>query len=141
MISFSVSPNVSNRYLDQNLNREVGLIAEPDPLNNLTGSSAGDRSVAVDQNLNVTLSSKDTATSQPLAMRPPTLSVRSPLNKPDPSEVDDQAPVVSDSSPDSNLYPSHDVCMDPDLLNGNTTSDAALQSRKQAWETSDPTVK
>lgn len=141
LISFSVSPNVANRFLDKNLNREAGLIAEPDPLNNLTGSSAGDRSVAVDQNLNVTLSSKGAATSQPLAMRPPSLSVRSPLNKPDPSEVDDQAPVVSDSSPDSNLHPSHDVCVDPDLLNGNMTSDAALQSTKQAWETADSGVK
>lgn len=105
---------------------------EPDPLNNLTGSSAGDRSIAVDQNLNVTLSSRDAAASQPQAMRPPSLSVRSPLNKPDPSEVDDQAPLVSDSSPDSNLYPCHDVCVDPDLLNGNTTSDTA----KQTCETS-----
>lgn len=128
-----MSPNVSNGFLDKNLNREV----EPDPLNNLTGSKAGDRSVAVDQNLNVTLSGKDAATSQPHAMRPPTLSVRSPLNKPDPSEVDDQAPVVSDSSPDSNLYPGHDVCVDTDLLNGNMTFDTALRSAKQPCETAD----
>lgn len=139
--SSSVSPNVANRFLDKNLNREVGTIGEPDPLNNLTGSSAADRSVAVDQNLNVTLSGKDAATSQPLAMRPPSLSVRCPLNKPDPSEVDDQAPVVSDCSPDSNLYPSHDVCVDPDLLNGNMTSDAALQGTKQPWETDEFGVK
>ncbi|XP_075889307.1 transforming acidic coiled-coil-containing protein 1-like isoform X1 [Nelusetta ayraudi] len=126
--SHTVSPDVANRFLDKNLNREVGMIQEPDPLNNLTGSSAGDRSIAVDQNLNVTLSSRDAAASQPQAMRPPSLSVRSPLNKPDPSEVDDQAPLVSDSSPDSNLYPSHDVCVDPDLLNGNMTSDTAKQT-------------
>lgn len=110
------------------------MIAEPDPLNNLTGSPAGDRSVAVDQNLNVTLSSRDAA----VAVRPPSLSVRSPLNKPDPSEVDDQAPpvAVSDSSPDSNLYPGHDVGVDPDLLNGNVTSEAT-----QPWETADCGVK
>lgn len=128
----TVSPDAANHFLDENLNREVGMIPEPDPLNNLTGTSAGDRSVAVDQNLNVTLSGRDAAASQPQAMRPPSLSVRSPLNKPDPSEVDDQAPLVSDSSPDSNLYPSHDVCVDPDLLNGNMTSDTA----KQTCETS-----
>lgn len=138
----TVSPDVANQFLDKNLNREVDTIQEPDPLNNLTGSSTGDRSSAVDQNLNVTLSSRDAAAgSQLQAMRPPSLSVRSHLNKPDPSEVDDQAPVVSDSSPDSNLYPSHGVCEDPDLLNGNTTSDAARQSTKQTCETSSSGLK
>ncbi|CAK6966629.1 transforming acidic coiled-coil-containing protein 1-like isoform X3 [Scomber scombrus] len=64
------------------------------------------------------------------AIRPPTLSVISPLNKPDPSEVDDEAPVTSDSSPDSNLTPSRDICVDVDLLNGNVNADSPLVNTK-----------
>ncbi|XP_047448011.1 transforming acidic coiled-coil-containing protein 1-like isoform X2 [Mugil cephalus] len=98
---------------------------EVDSLNNLTDSVPNKNSFNLDQNLNLTLSTRPvpgetpsppSPVSQPL--RPPTLPVPSSLNKPDPSEVDDEAPVTSDSSPDSNLSLNHD--MDPDLLNGNT---------------------
>lgn len=116
--------------MDKNFNQDVGpvLTQEPDSLNNLTGASPNDSSFGLDKNLNLTLSSKPSPGTlwQPQAIRPPSLSILSPLNKPNPSEVDDEAPVTSDSSPDSNLISSHDACMDPDLLNGNMTSDTKL---------------
>ncbi|KAM9360998.1 transforming acidic coiled-coil-containing protein 1-like [Symphorus nematophorus] len=129
--SHTVLPDVTN-FLDKNFNQDVGTVSseEVDSLNNLTGSSPNDSSFGLDQNLNLTLSSKP-----PQALRPPSLSVLSPLNKPDPSEVDDEAPVTSDSSPDSNLIPSHDVCVDPDLLNGNMNSDTVLSNAKLTCET------
>ncbi|MEQ2305976.1 hypothetical protein AMECASPLE_003383, partial [Ameca splendens] len=64
---------------------------------------------------------------QTAALRPPSLPGLSPLNKPDPSEVDDEAPVTSDSSPDTI---SRDDC--PDLLNGNVSSDTVLSNTKMA---------
>lgn len=140
----TVHPDVTNHFLDKNSNQDVGPVSsqEVDSLNNFTGSSPNDRSFGLDQNLNLTLSSKPSPGEglspssflpQPQALRPPSLSVLSPLNKPDPSEVDDEAPVTSDSSPDSILISSHDICVDPDLLNGNMCSNA--QNTKLTCET------
>ncbi|XP_070689428.1 transforming acidic coiled-coil-containing protein 1-like isoform X2 [Pempheris klunzingeri] len=142
----TVLPDVTNRFLDKNSNQDVSLVSsqDVDSLNNLTGSSPNDSSLGLDQNLNLTLGkisspgealSSSSPLPQPQALRPPSLSVRSPLNKPDPSEVDDEAPVTSDSSPDSNSIPSHDICVDPDLLNGNVNSDTALSNTKLTCET------
>lgn len=129
----TVLPDVTNHFLDKNSNQDVGPISsqEVNSLNNLTGSSPNINNFGLDQNLNLTPSSKpspggclplSSPLPQPQALRPPSLSVLSPLNKPDPSEVDDEAPVTSDSSPDSSLISSHDVCVDPDLINGNMNS-------------------
>nr|XP_046243240.1 transforming acidic coiled-coil-containing protein 1-like isoform X2 [Scatophagus argus] len=141
----TVLPDVTNHSLDKNFNQDVGPVSvqEVDSLNNLTGSSPNDSSFGLDQNLNLTLSNKPSPGSlllQPPALRPPSLSVLSPLNKPDPSEVDDEAPVTSDSSPDSNLLPGHGICVDPDLLNGNMNSDAALPNTKLTCETSSSNI-
>lgn len=134
---FTVLPDVTNHFLDKNFNQDVGPVSsqEVDCLNNLTISSTNDSSFGLDQNLNLTLNSKPNPVPQPQALRPPSLSVLSPLNKPDPSEVDDEAPVTSDSSPDSNLIPSHDICVDPDLLNGNMNSDTVQSNTKLPCET------
>ncbi|XP_029295690.1 transforming acidic coiled-coil-containing protein 1-like isoform X2 [Cottoperca gobio] len=140
----TVFPEVTNHFLDNNSNQDVGPVTsqEVDSLNNLTGSSPNGRSFGLHQNLNLTLSSKPgpggglsspSFLTQPQALRPPSLSVLSPLNKPDPSEVDDKAPVTPDSSPDSNLIPSHDTCVDADLLNGNMNS--YTQNTKLTCET------
>ncbi|KAM7391870.1 hypothetical protein PAMP_022521 [Pampus punctatissimus] len=127
----SVLPDVTNHFLDKNSNQNVSQVSsqEVDSLNNLTSSSPNNSCFGLDQNLNLTVSIKPEeglSLSNPLpqhqAPRPPSLSVISPLNKPDPAEVDDEAPVTSDSSPDSNLTPSHDIRMDTDLLNGNVNS-------------------
>lgn len=133
----TVLPDVTNHFLDKNFNQDVGPVSsqEVDCLNNLTISSTNDSSFGLDQNLNLTLNSKPNPVPQPQALRPPSLSVLSPLNKPDPSEVDDEAPVTSDSSPDSNLIPSHDICVDPDLLNGNMNSDTVQSNTKLPCET------
>ncbi|XP_023269337.1 transforming acidic coiled-coil-containing protein 1-like isoform X2 [Seriola lalandi dorsalis] len=144
-------PDVTNHFLDKNSNQDVGTVSfqEVDSLNNLTSSSPNNSSFSVDQNLNFTLSTKhspgeglspSTPLPQPQALRPPSLSVLSPLNKPDPSEVDDEAPVTPDSSPDSNLIPSHDICVDPDLLNGNMNSDTVLSNTKLICETNDTII-
>ncbi|MEQ2161302.1 hypothetical protein GOODEAATRI_008355 [Goodea atripinnis] len=107
-----------------------------DSLNNFTSSTANNRSSGLDQNLNLTLGSKAVSGEglslsnhlpQTAALRPPSLPGLSPLNKPDPSEVDDEAPVTSDSSPDTI---SRDDC--PDLLNGNVSSDTVLSNTKLA---------
>ncbi|KAF7200173.1 transforming acidic coiled-coil-containing protein 1 isoform X3 [Nothobranchius furzeri] len=108
-----------------------------DSLNNLTGSSPNGSGFTLDQNINLTLKagseeglSPSVPQPQPQtqAIRPPSLPVLSPLNRPDPTEVDDEAPMTSDSSPDSNLTSSQDICMDSDLLNGNTKSDCLLSN-------------
>lgn len=136
---FAVLPDVTNHCLDKNSNQDVGPVSAQavDSLNNLTSSSPNDSSFGLDQNLNLTLSNKPSPGPLPQtqALRPPTLPVLSSLNKPDPSEVDDQAPTTSDSSPDSNLIPSQDICMDPDALNGNRNCDAVLSSTKLACDT------
>ncbi|XP_040897638.1 transforming acidic coiled-coil-containing protein 1-like isoform X2 [Toxotes jaculatrix] len=148
----TVLPDVTNHFLDKNSNQDDGTLSfqEADSLNNLTSSSPNNNSFSLDQNLNLTLSTKPSpgeglspSTPQPQsqALRPPSLSVISPLNKPDPTEVDDEAPVTSDSSPDSNLIPGHDICVDPDLLNGNMNSDTVLSNTKLTCETSDTTIK
>ncbi|XP_074494205.1 transforming acidic coiled-coil-containing protein 1-like isoform X2 [Sebastes fasciatus] len=140
----TVHPDVTNHFLDNYSNQDVGPVSsqEVDSLNNLTSSSPNDRSFGLDQNLNLTLSSKPSPGEglspscflpQPPALRPPSLSVLSPLNKPDPSEVDDQAPVTSDSSPDSDSISRHDICVESDLLNGNMCSNA--QNTKLTCET------
>ncbi|XP_040011450.1 transforming acidic coiled-coil-containing protein 1-like isoform X5 [Xiphias gladius] len=147
----TVLPDVTNPLLDKNSNQDVGTLSiqEVDSLNNLTSSLPNSSSFSLDQNLNLTLSNKpspgdglfpSTPLPQPQALRPPSLSVLSPLNKPDPTEVDDEAPVTSDSSPDSNLIPSHDVCVDPDLLNGNMNSDTVLSNTKLTCETSNTII-
>ncbi|XP_007559293.1 transforming acidic coiled-coil-containing protein 1 isoform X1 [Poecilia formosa] len=118
-----------------------------DSLNNLTSSTPNGGSFGLDQNLNLTLGSKagsgeDLSSSghlpQTAALRPPSLSVLSPLNKPDPTEVDDEAPATSDSSPDTI---SRDECLDPDLLNGNVRSDPASSNTKLASENSNSIIK
>ncbi|KAK2902166.1 transforming acidic coiled-coil-containing protein 1-like isoform X2 [Channa argus] len=131
--SHTVLSDVTNHFLDKNANQDVGIASshEVDSLNNLTSFSHNNSTFGLDQNLNLTLTTEaseeesltpSTPLPQPQALRPPCLSVFSSLNKPDPTEVDDEAPVTSDSSPDLNLIPSHDLCVDPDLLNGNMSS-------------------
>ncbi|XP_032433846.1 transforming acidic coiled-coil-containing protein 1-like isoform X2 [Xiphophorus hellerii] len=118
-----------------------------DSLNNLTCSTPNRGSFGLNQNLNLTLGSKDGSGEdlspsghlpQTAALRPPSLPVLSPLNKPDPSEVDDEAPATSDSSPDTI---SRDECLDPDLLNGNVRSDPVSSNTKLACETSNSIIK
>ncbi|XP_076006986.1 transforming acidic coiled-coil-containing protein 1-like isoform X2 [Genypterus blacodes] len=139
----TVRPSVTNCFLDTNSNQDVGSISpqKVDSLNNVAGSTFNYNSLGLDQNLNVTLSSRAApegglSASNPLpqhqALRPPSLSVRSPLNKPDPTEVDDEAPTTSDSSPDSNLLPGCGIYADSDLLNGNVNSDPALSDAQLA---------
>ncbi|XP_068167849.1 transforming acidic coiled-coil-containing protein 1-like isoform X2 [Antennarius striatus] len=127
-----VFPDTTNK----NLNQDVASVSEVDSLNNLVGSSANDSSLSLNKNLNVTLGSKHrpAALPQPQALRPPSLSVLSPLNKPDPSEVDDEAPVMSDSNLDLNLSPIGGMYVDPDLLNGNMNSDTVVSNTKLICE-------
>lgn len=119
-----------------NLNQEV----IQDSLKSLAGSPLNGNSVCLDQNLNLTQSSNARLGSRSQAIRPPSLSVVSPLKKPDPAEVDDEAPVSSDSSPESNLILGHDTCVDPDLLNGNQPSDAVLSNTKLISETNNTII-
>ncbi|KAM9393269.1 transforming acidic coiled-coil-containing protein 1-like isoform 2-T2 [Pholidichthys leucotaenia] len=140
--SHTVLPG-TNDFLNRNSCRDVDSTPsqEVDSLNNLTSTSSTNSSFSLDQNLNLTLSTKAApegglSPSGTQALRPPSLSVLSPLNKPDPSEVDDEAPATSDSSPDSNLTVSHDICVDPDLLNGNMNSDIVPSNAKLSSETS-----
>lgn len=131
-------------HIQDNFNQDAGSAPTQEPVsqNNLTGASPNDSSFGLDQNLNLTLRSKPTlgTISQSQAIRPPSLSLLSPLNKPDPSEVDDEAPLTSDSSPDSNLILSLDSCMDPDVLNGNMTSDTVLSNTKLTCETNNTII-
>lgn len=140
-VAFTVLPDGTDHFLDKNLNQDVdpGSTQEPDSLNNLTGVSPNESSFGLDQNLNLTLDNRSAPGALPLLqpVRPPSLSVHSPLNKPDPSEVDDEAPLTTDSSPDSNLITSYGPCVDPDLLNGNLTSDTVLPNTKLTSETSE----
>ncbi|XP_008280238.1 transforming acidic coiled-coil-containing protein 1 isoform X2 [Stegastes partitus] len=137
-------PDGTSNFLDQNSNQDVSTPPSQgvDSLNNLTGSSPNNSALSFDQNLNLTPCTKSGAgeglppsSPQPQALRPPSLSVVSPLNKPDPTEVDDEAPMTSDSSPDSNLTLSNDICGDADLLNGNMNSDAVLSKTKLTCDT------
>ncbi|CAI5650467.1 transforming acidic coiled-coil-containing protein 1 isoform X3 [Oreochromis niloticus] len=141
--SHTVFPDVTNHILNTVSSQDLGTAPsqEVDSLNNLTSSSPDNSGFSLDQNLNLTLSNKpgpevviSPSKTLPQAARPPSLSVVSPLNKPDPSEVDDEAPVTSDSSPDSNLTLSHDISVDSDLLNGNMDSDISLSSTKLSCE-------
>lgn len=145
----TVLPDGTNHFLDQNSNQDVG--SHPSQgvhsLNNLTGSSPSNSSFSLDQNLNLTPCTKSgpgeglsPSSPQPQALRPPSLSVVSPLNRPDPTEVDDEAPVTSDSSPDSNLTLSSDICGDADLLNGNMNSDTVLSNTKLTCETNNTII-
>ncbi|XP_068994484.1 transforming acidic coiled-coil-containing protein 1-like isoform X2 [Embiotoca jacksoni] len=149
--SHAVLPDVTNHCLDKNSNQDVSTAPsrEVDSLNNLTGSSPNNNSFSLDQNLNLTLSTKpgngdglspSSPPPQPQPLRPPSLSVLSPLNRPDPTEVDDEAPMMSDSSPDSNLTLNHDICVDPDLLNGNMNSDTVLSNTKLTCETNNAII-
>ncbi|XP_037115154.1 transforming acidic coiled-coil-containing protein 1-like isoform X2 [Syngnathus acus] len=110
---------LTDQFVDKNFSQD-----EVDALNNLTGSSPNNNSFGLNQNLNLTLTPKTSYQSKAAspAQRPPSLPVRSPLNTPDPSEVDDEAPVISNLSPDSNLNPGHDLQTHHDLLNGNVNS-------------------
>ncbi|XP_017269414.1 transforming acidic coiled-coil-containing protein 1 isoform X3 [Kryptolebias marmoratus] len=144
--NLKVSADVSNHIWDSNSNQDASSAPskEVDSLNNLTGSSPNNGSFCLDQNLNLTLSPKagleDDLQPQTQAVRPPSLPVLSPLNKPDPAEVDDEAPMTSDSSPDSNLTVSHDICAESDLLNGNMRSDTVLSNTKLACENSNSVI-
>lgn len=111
-----------------------------DSLKSLTGSPPTGNSLCLDQNLNLTQGSDPRFGAKSQATRPPSLSVVSPLKKPDPAEVDDEAPVSSDSSPESNLILDHDTCLDPDLLNGNRPCDTVLSNTKVALETSNTVI-
>ncbi|XP_040050554.2 transforming acidic coiled-coil-containing protein 1 isoform X1 [Gasterosteus aculeatus] len=127
----TVLPDVTNHFLDKNSNQEIGPVSsqEVDSLNNLAGPPPVDCDFGLDLNLNLSLGSSpcpvgglSPSSLEPHALRPPSLAFLSPRNKPDPSEVDDQAPVTSDSSPDSDLISRPHICVDPDLLNGNMNS-------------------
>lgn len=118
---FTDVPPVTNHF---NLNQGV----VQDSLK--TGSPLNSNSLCLDQNLNLTQSGNARFGSKPQAIRPPSLPVVSPLEKPDPSEVDDEAPVSSDSSPESNLILVHDAGVDPDFLNGNRPSNTLLSNTK-----------
>ncbi|XP_029016857.1 transforming acidic coiled-coil-containing protein 1-like isoform X5 [Betta splendens] len=139
----AVLPNVTS-CLDKNLNQDTGTAV--DSLNNLTRSLPNNSNLGLDQNLNLTLSPKATPADgvspsallpQPQPLRPPSLSVLSPLNKPDPAEVDDEAPVMSDSSPDSNLIPTQDLYLDPDLLNGNMNPKPTCETNNTVIKTAE----
>ncbi|XP_057688125.1 transforming acidic coiled-coil-containing protein 1-like isoform X1 [Corythoichthys intestinalis] len=114
----------TDQFVHKNCNQD-----EVDALNNLTGSSPNNNSFGLGKNLNLTRTpkplSQSNAASQ--AQRPPSLPVHSPLNTPDPSEVDDEAPVIANLSSDSNKIPSHEH----DLLNGNVNSDGAKPACQQ----------
>ncbi|XP_061762411.1 transforming acidic coiled-coil-containing protein 1-like isoform X2 [Nerophis ophidion] len=104
---------------------EISNQDEVDALNHLTNSSRNN-SFGLSQNLNLTVTPPSNPT--PQAQRPPYLPVHSVLNKPDPSEVDDEAPVT----PDSKLVPSHgDHSLHHDLLNGNVTCDPVKRACNQ----------
>ncbi|XP_061585068.1 transforming acidic coiled-coil-containing protein 1-like isoform X2 [Cololabis saira] len=129
--------DVTNQALDRNSNQDVtpAPSQDVDSLNNFTGSSPNNDTFSLDQNLNLTLNGKPgsgqgSSPSCPLPhtppIRPPSLPVVSPMIKPDPTEVDDEPPLTSDSSTDSSLTISQDICVDADLLNGNMKSDTNL---------------
>ncbi|XP_038145979.1 transforming acidic coiled-coil-containing protein 1-like isoform X1 [Cyprinodon tularosa] len=116
-----------------------------DSLNNLTSSTPN--SFGLDQNLNLTPDSKASPGQglppskhlpQAASLRPPSLPVFSSLNKPDPSEVDDEAPPTTDLNA---VTLSRDDCLDSDLLNGNVTSDVVLSNTKLACESSNSIIK
>ncbi|XP_056130679.1 transforming acidic coiled-coil-containing protein 1-like isoform X2 [Lampris incognitus] len=138
---------MSSSSLDKNFNQEIPPVSfqDADTLNNqansfpTTNNNNSSSSLGLIQNLNITLCTKpgpgegllpDTPLPQTLAPRPPSLSVLSPLSRPDPTEVDDVAPLTPDSSPDSNLDCDNDLCVDPDLLNGNMISDIPLSEKQ-----------
>ncbi|KAJ0019365.1 hypothetical protein NQD34_006934 [Periophthalmus magnuspinnatus] len=116
--------DASNHFLDQNSNQDIAPASpEDDTTADLTSSAPSTvlgHSFGLDQNLNLTLGSKPCPSSRSPTTRPPSLSVHS---KPDPAEVDDEAPITSDSSPDSNLISPNNSYLDSDLLNGNMNSD------------------
>ncbi|XP_053725956.1 transforming acidic coiled-coil-containing protein 1-like isoform X2 [Synchiropus splendidus] len=85
-----------NHFLDKNSIQDVASV----PSRVLDNQTPNNSSFHLDQNLNLTLSTKPEDSPVPPPLRPPSLPVHSSLNTPDPSEVDDEAP-------------------DPDLLNGN----------------------
>ncbi|XP_077456062.1 transforming acidic coiled-coil-containing protein 1-like isoform X2 [Stigmatopora argus] len=106
------STHTDHQFVHKNCSQDV-----VDALDNVTGSSPNNNSFGLSQNLNLTLTPKPSSQSQ--AQRPPSLSIHSPLNTPDPSEVDDEPPVIADLSSDSKPIPTHEH----DLLNGNVNSD------------------
>ena len=123
-------------FLDKNSNQDARPASsqDVDALNNLNSPAPCQNRFGRDQNLNLNLSSRVNpmeglslpSPPQPQAPRPPSLPVSSSLTRPDPSEVDDQAPVTPDPSPDPE--PNPDLAIDPDLLNGNVTSESSTSS-------------
>ncbi|XP_077378053.1 transforming acidic coiled-coil-containing protein 1-like isoform X2 [Festucalex cinctus] len=118
----------TDHFFDKNSSQE-----EFDALNNLTGSSPNNNIFGLNQNLNLTLTPKTSSRSNTAlqAQRPPSLPVHSPLNTPDPSEVDDESPVISNLSPDTSLIPSHDLSVHHYVLTGNVNSDCAKPASYQ----------
>ncbi|CAL8335333.1 unnamed protein product [Gadus morhua 'NCC'] len=77
------SPSVLKHLTQQNISGEAGR-----PLNDLSSRPApGSGGYALDHNLNLTQGPRPGA-----APRPPSLPLPSPHTRPDPSEVDDEAP-------------------------------------------------
>ncbi|XP_055017717.1 transforming acidic coiled-coil-containing protein 1 isoform X2 [Boleophthalmus pectinirostris] len=116
--------DASNHFLDQNSNQDI-VPASPEDnttadITSSTANTVPPHSFGLDQNLNLTLGSKPSPSPHSLTTRPPSLSIHS---KPDPAEVDDEAPISSDSNPDSNLISPNDSYVDSDLLNGNMNSE------------------
>ncbi|XP_077570861.1 transforming acidic coiled-coil-containing protein 1-like isoform X1 [Stigmatopora nigra] len=110
------STHTDHQFIQKNCSQD-----EVDALDNVTGSSPNNNSFGLGQNLNLTLKPKPSSQSKSVsqAQRPPSLSIHSPLNTPDPSEVDDEAPAIPDLSSDSKPIPMNVH----DLLNGNVNSD------------------
>nr|XP_057927542.1 transforming acidic coiled-coil-containing protein 1-like isoform X2 [Doryrhamphus excisus] len=96
-----------------------------DTLNNMMSSSPNNNSFGLNPNLNLTVTPPSNPS--PQVQRPPSLPVHSVLNKPDPTEVDDEAPVNFDLK----LIPSYDHSLHHDLLNGNVNCDALKQACNQ----------
>lgn len=120
-----IAPSVSSHFLDQNSNQDIASVPED------AESTSVLTSPRLDQNLNLTIGPKSSPQTTP---RPPSLSVQSTLNRPDPTEVDDEAPLSSDSK----LVSGSDICVDTDLLNGNINSDklsCSLEGPKAALMT------
>uniref|UniRef100_A0A3P9KSX8 Transforming acidic coiled-coil-containing protein C-terminal domain-containing protein n=1 Tax=Oryzias latipes TaxID=8090 RepID=A0A3P9KSX8_ORYLA len=135
--SHTVADDVTNHILDKNSNQNTTTAPSDE------ATSPNDGTFSLDQNLNVTISSKSdheealSQSSPQVNSQTPQLPLRPPLSlliKPDPSEVDDKPPVTPDVSPDSNLT------VDPDLLNGNMKADGVLANSKPSCDINDSII-
>ncbi|XP_024130835.1 transforming acidic coiled-coil-containing protein 1 isoform X3 [Oryzias melastigma] len=133
----TVAADITNHILDSNSNQDA-TTAPPDET-----TSPNDGTFSLDQNLNVTKCSKSDLEEGLSSSSPqvnsqtrqlPLLPPLSLLIKPDPSEVDDDPPVIPDVSSGSNLT------VDPDLLNGNMKADGMLSNAKLSCEINDSVV-